>query len=168
MIAISVRSNTAAVLRHHRGIRREVLRASMSSALNRAAAGTETRARRFAAAKVGLTQKTIRPKLRRFRATFNRAVATIQVRLGGVRKIDTRRKPTGREFIANAPSSGRSIYKRRTAQTPRLPITEVVIAVAPALHAGVKRFLATFAPGEYQKRLAVEIKRRQRGRRVPR
>lgn len=159
--SIDVRGDTKKVLKDLGIVSDDVAKRAQVFAINRAAQATETRVRRETAANVGVSQKLIRPKMRRLRATFRRPLAELRYLSGGVLAYKAGKKPQGSQFMATMKSGHKGIFYRKTPKrTHSLPIGETAIALIPSFMRYTERLLRTFTPGEYIRVFDRDLRRR--------
>lgn len=178
MILVKVRGDTADILKDLTHTKKSVIVASQNRALNLTAQRVITQGRRQAAQELNVAQKFLTPKIILHRSNFNKLYALIEVlpsplSLYRVKPLKTALKMVKSGFVATMPTGHTGIFFRKsnakakispvTGKWTQLPIKEKTINVYVPLTRAFDLLMATFAPKEYRKIFAEEMKKRSRG-----
>lgn len=133
------------------------------SALNQTMSQVNTRSRREIAARAGIAQKHVRPRLKQLRASFRKQSATLIALTAGIPLIRlprSRAKNIPGAFVQTMPGGYEGVFKRRG--RPRLPIDEQRLEIRQDAEAVIRQIIGTFAPRKFTEILSRELQRRLR------
>ncbi len=191
-VSIDIRADTRAVLRDLRAINSRAVPAATASALNKTAAKARTQVSRRLAATKNIPQKTLKKRLRVFRANRRRLFATVWLGLksgvkpaelpgiasftfagkgAGTIKVGKRRftgvfrarMPSGHQgLFARAPVTTRRTAGRPRTSSPNLPIVEPQVHLQPEGEQIIRSTVPAVAAAEFRRIFEAEMRFRLR------